>query len=393
MHLKHDISKKLFWGLVIGLIILRIIAVILLFFDIPPADFDANNFTFRGTGDEVEYFAIAKNLSQFKIEPTTSQISIGLPLYLTPFILITGAQDFYHISQPAFIVMAFILASLSIILVVLIARILLKNKLLAILIGTIYLFYPYLLYFMDLGPYQENLFNFTGPMWLSGAVTDSLSALLIYLAIYLFLRIKESPYQDYILTGLATGLAILVRVTNLIFAVIFGIYLLFQKKVKELIILTVTTTLVFSLQIIYNIYAHGQAFNFGYFNPVRRGEMLKNDYYLYQAGTIAKLEFTPHNYLYFLTVLDKYIPYLPLVLFFIITFLVIAFWYIYQTSKKAFYFLLLWIVPFAAFYASFQSAARNARYWMPIIPALIIVFIYGILACKYIFQKYVIRRK
>ncbi len=386
MIFKNDISNRIFWALIASLIVLRIVLVLFLVFDIPHTNlsqsvnlFDNDNTKELAIGDGELYFSIAGNLTNLKIEPDKSQISVGFPLYLAALMTITNAHDIFNLSRVAFIMLAVILYCGSIVFVCLIAKKLLGSNVSATFAGAIYVVYPYILYILNLGPYTENWGNFIDAMWLPGLLTDGLSAFLIYTGIYFSLAALTNRKSSHaVWSGVFTGAAALVRVTNLIFIAWLGLCLLFSKKIKKFFYFVCASMSVFLLQLYYNIQAHGSWLSFGGFNQTRSKDgLMKDDYYLYQTGTIAKLGFTTDNYFYFLTVLDKYIAHLPAVLILISIFVVLAFWYVFKRSKENFLILLLWILPYLAFYLSFHSSARNIRYWLPIVPAVIIVSIFG----------------
>ncbi|RMD59112.1 hypothetical protein D6821_01860, partial [Candidatus Parcubacteria bacterium] len=183
------------------------------------------------------------------------------------------------------------------------------------------------------------------------------------------------------LAGLAAGMATLIRLTNILICAAIGITYLWQKKFKEFALFAVLAFAIFSPQLIFNKANYGGYLAFGRFQP-KTIAMQKERYpKVHLPGRIAKRGVTPQNYLYLLTILDKYVPAVEFVLAAVAAWFVVAFNYLRKISLPAAVFLFLWTVFYIGLYAAFDAAARNLRYYLPVIPALLIlgvVFVWGL---------------
>ncbi len=90
----------------------------------------------------------------------------------------------------------------------------------------------------------------------------------------------------------------------------------------------------------------------------------------------------PQNYLYALTVYDKYIPNFSTVLVLLVTGFILTMHYMFKKDKASAIFILFWIVFYVAFYGAHGGTPRKLRYWLPIIPPLIIMGISFFLMLK-----------
>jgi len=383
-----DISKKLFWQLIVLLIIIRIFSVIFLMFGTPATGCFENHFPSCSGGDEDGYFYVAKSFSEFRAEDSPNFGTIGAALVYVPYIWLTGAEDFTEISKLVFIVQAFIMYSLAIIIVACIGKLIFKNNLLGIITGAIFTIYPYAVYFFKLGEHNENIANFKHLMWTQPVLSDAPSAFFTYLGVFLFLYYLYKQKKDeinkklFVITGLVCGFASLTRVSNVLICVAIGMVLLWRKNFKEFIVFFVLSFSVFSLQLWFNYANYNNPLHFSKMNTEiieLRLERYKN---VHPQDTIAKPGLDPQSYLYFLTVLDKYIPNLGLVLVLMISLFISTIYYIFKKQKEISLFLLFWILFYGLFYGAFAASPRNFRYWLPIVPAMIILFIYFLLMCK-----------
>ena len=186
-----DISKKTFWQILTLLILLRIVMVFLLMNDIPHSGVKMGGWWFYQGGDEKRYFNLAKSLSQLKV--VKEKVTLGYPLFLAPFVWLTGAEDITGIVKPVFIIKAFLLFSLSIILIALIAKMIFGNRKIAAFSTALFCFHPYIFYilFHKFGLLHpgvgltkgERAFLFLN--WLQ-MYSDGFSAFLVFLCFFLF---------------------------------------------------------------------------------------------------------------------------------------------------------------------------------------------------------------
>jgi hypothetical protein len=170
------------------------------------------------------------------------------------------------------------------------------------------------------------------------------------------------------------GFAALVRFTNILVCAAIGLTQLAQKRYKEFALFFAFSLLVFSGQLLYNYQFHGKVFWISKLDPKWHEQNLERHTSSPEAmETIAHAGPSPRNYLYLLSLLDEYIPFLPVILVAGAAGFVLGMYQLFRIHKEAALFVLFWIVLFSAFYASASSAARNIRYWLPVVPAYIIL--------------------
>jgi 4-amino-4-deoxy-L-arabinose transferase-like glycosyltransferase len=374
-----DISLKKFQIFIAGLIIIRIILVVLMMYDIPPSWFVGHWPKFEG-GDEEGYFQVAKYFSEFTIKDYPGYGTIGGALVYVPYIWATNAKSFMDFYNHVFFVQAFIMYPIAIFCVAYIAKKVFKNNLLGIAAGAIFVFYPYLLYALNLGPYEKNYVSFMMSTWSLAVLTDPPSAFFTYLSAAMFLKAYDGSGQKskkyYVLSGLAGGFAALVRITNIFICAAIGAAILAKRKFKPLVLFAVTAGMVFSLQLLFNFKIYGDFFHFGQYNADVQKALIVRYETKAMPGKISKVGFLkPDNYFYLLTVMDKYVPHLSVVLAVSSALLVLDFWYLFKRNRFGAFFILVWFLSYSIFYSMYAPAARNIRYWMPMFPALIILII------------------
>lgn len=388
----RDISKKTFWIIIIALILTRVVMVVFLMQDIPPIGVATEQgYQLHLSNNEVTYFKLAKSFTDVNTVPVSTAF-IGFPLYLTPFIYIFQASEINDILKPVFIFQAFILFSLAIIFIGLIAGKILKNRLAGILAASIFTFLPYVFYFLfkNIGPVYDGVtnitLNFSHLMWIR-LLSDPLSAFLVYLSVCLFLILnKKINNKHSMLLGILSGLAVLVRMTNIFIVGVFVLILLVQKKIRKAGLVAIFSFLAFLPQLIYGKLVYGSSlFIFKAYSGVidaKRAIDLYGD--AIQFKSIAYPGFSINNYQYILFLIDKYIPKAELVLIFLVILFVFGMAFLYQRNRMGLLVIMLWLVPYSAFYGLFPPAARGIRYHLPIIPPLIIL---GICSLFFIFQR------
>src|SRR3989339_696452 len=343
MQLK-EMNNKIFWSGILILIFLRMFMVLAVMLNYTSVPFFMDYFSVNGQeashGDKTVYFRLAKEIINSDIKQVSYRTPIGTPLYLVPYVWLWDAgndKTHFAITRPTFLVNTFLFYFISIIIVCLIGREIFKKRIYGLALGVLYVFSPWIFYFLDLSPYQNHSF-FINLMWLvSGLLTDSPSALLMYIVFYYalkFIKNEKLKMRDYVFYGFFWGLACLLRESNAIFVFATAYLMLRKINIKGIMISASVFILVYTPQFIYNHFAHGSFLSNG-----------KNalgspwaGYHLFEKGTIAQDGITPENYLYL---------------------------------------LFLWIMPFTALYAAFNTGARAIRYWLPIIPQALIIMIFG----------------
>ncbi len=380
-----DISKKLFWQLLILLVIIRVFLVIFIIFHIIPLSGleIRNHIIYNPGGDEHYYFVVSKKFSHFNFQDKAGLRAIGTFVFYAPFIWLTGAENQFDLFPTSFIFQSFVMYSLAIIFVGLIASLILRRHYLGIFAGFIFVFSPFFFLLANFGPYAHNYNNFLDLMWLRAVLSDAPSAFFVYLAVFLyFLEKKNKGKRSAIYSGLAAGAATLIRLTNILICFVIGVMYLFRRKYKEFLLFFLFSFTVFSLQLLFNKANYGGYLKFGRFTEHARNIQQERYPKVHLPGRIAKQGLNTQNYLYLLTVADKYIPGLGFVLFLGIVFLVISFYYVFRINKKGAVFLFLWFISYVSLYGAFDAAARNLRYYLPVVPVFVILltaFINGII--------------
>ncbi|MDP2044392.1 MAG: hypothetical protein Q8K15_04410, partial [Candidatus Omnitrophota bacterium] len=207
---------------------------------------------FHHGGDEISYFELAKSLVNLK--PIKMDAFLGYPLFLTPFIYLYKAETIENILKPVLIIQAFILFNLSIILVALIAKEITKSKLVAGITAFLWTFYPWVLYLLvgrTKDFYLGGIF-LTHHLWLP-ALSDSISALFLFLAVYLFLiSLRKQAIEYHIFTAILIGLAALTRPFNGIMTLLFVSIYLYQRKLKNTLYFGLAVFTILFPQFLYN---------------------------------------------------------------------------------------------------------------------------------------------
>lgn len=345
--------------------------------DIPPTGVKLGGWWFNHGGDEQEYFSLAKSIADLDL--IQGRQTLGYPLFLAPFIYFTGADNMKDIAKPLFIIQAFILFSLSIILVSLIAEKIFQSRIIGVISGGIFTFFPYLFYFFlyCLGciyPRFEAYSLIQGPIefismnWLL-LITDSLSAFLVYFCFYLFLKEsdKENPKVSLlILLGILSGFAALVRIANILIIGIFALVWLLRKRIKEFFLVVAVPFFILLPQFIYN-----QTF-FG--SPLTFGHRVYSGY----SNIFALFSF--YRWFGIFEAVYFKAPILIYILPFLVIFLSLGVWRFMKINKIIAIVLLWWFFSFFVFYAAYASYPGEEGYvafrlFIPIIPPFIFLIL------------------
>jgi len=369
-----DISKKIFiWGIA-GLVAVRFLMVFLLMNNIPFADIQDNGFRPNFSGsyfpDEVNYFNLGQSFAKFS--PIVNVANIGYPLFLAPIIYLTNANSPVDITKIVFIIQAFLFFSLAIILVALISLEILKERKLAIFSAFIFTVYPYLMFeVLRIADFPRFIPAFHYQMWINIAA-DYLSAVLVYSGFYLF--IKKFNQNNLNLTGVVLigaliSAAALVRVANILYLPLVFVVLIWLKKYRASIGFGVAASLVYLPQWIYNFYFFGSPLTYGYRIPsigFDSGSKIIGDWFSFE-----------NVFIFFERIWQN----LPAFVWILPVFILIAaagFWRLFKQEKHLAVILSFWILLNIGFYIFFVAAQSQLRYFIPSIPPLIILLIFGI---------------
>lgn len=380
----NDLSQKFFWWGIAGLIVLRFILVILMMNNVPFTDMQLGGFRphFGGSywPDEVHYFELGQALSKLSIIPNVA--NLGYPLFLAPIIYWTGAQSPIDISRIIFVVQAFFLFSLAIVLVGKTAFEIFKRTSLAIGAAALFMIYPHLfLGILRLADFSRWLPAFHYQMWiLIGA--DYLSAILVYLGFYLFIKKFNSGQIDlnnFVLLGVVLGAAALVRMANILYLPLILLFLFSFRKWRQSFGLALASFLVYLPQWIYNWYFFGSPFIYGYRIQELSGH-----------GTEAKIFgnwLSFENFISFFESVKTNLPAFLVVLPFLILILILGFWRLFKSQKVIALVLGFWVLLSIGFYLFFVAASSQLRYFIPSIPPLILLFVAGVIKIFHEFRR------
>jgi len=367
----RDISPKIFWIVLISLVLLRIIMVFLLMQDIPPTGVKLDGWWFYHGGDENTYFSFAKSIADFNI--AKAKAVIGYPLFLAPFIFFTEAQSKFDILKPIFIIYAFLFFSLSIVLVGLIAKKISQSRIVGSICAGIFACHPYLFYlfFHDLGPYYEGI-GYRGVMafqhlhWLQ-INSDPLSAFLVYLCFFLFFfeLSKNNPRKSILmLLGILSGFSALVRVGNLLIIGLFILGWLMRKKLKEAVLMASFSFFTLLPQFIYNHIFFGFPWRFAY-----------EAYYQVEQGQGVLSMFSLSRWLHLLERAYFYIPEFLYLLPVLILLFILGARYLLRRNRIAATILILWFFAYLIFYGSFGFGGFQPRFFIPALPPIILLIV------------------
>lgn len=371
----NDISKKIFiWGIT-GLLILRFLMVFFLMNNIPFTDMGSDGFRPNFSGsyvpDEVNYFNLAQSLVKFS--PVTNVANIGYPLFLAPIVYLTGANSPIDIVKIVFIIQAFLLFSLAIILTGLVSFEIFKNRKLSLAAAATFTIYPYVLFaILKLANFPRAIPAFHYQMWINiGA--DYLSAVLVYFGFYMFIKKYNSGSLNFAFAtaiGVIIAAAALTRVANILYLPLIFLTLLWIKKYRASIGFGVAAFLVYLPQWIYNFYFFGSPLIYGYripsigFDP---GSEIIGDWLSFE------------NLSLFFEKIWLNLPILVFILPILILIIAAGFWRVFRHERIIGLTLAFWIILDVGFYMFFIAAASQLRYFIPSIAPLIILMLAGII--------------
>lgn len=381
----NDLTNKMFWRGITGLVVLRFLMVFLLMNNIPFTNMQSNGFrpNFGGSyfPDEVHYFELAQSFAKFS--PVANVANLGYSLFLAPIIYLTGANDPFGISKIVFIIQAFLFFSLAIILVALISFEIFKNRKSALLAAALFTAYPYLLFIiLKLANFPRIIPAFHYQMWINiGA--DYLSAILLYSGFYWFIKKfndNKISFFSAAIIGALLSAAALTRVANILYLPLVFLILLWLKKYRESIAFGAAAFIIYLPQWVYNFYFFGSPLTYGYRIQELSGHGLETKI----IGGWLSL----NNVVIFFERIWLNLPALIFILPFLIIILILGFWRLLspygrspEGGKKEKYLaiiLFFWVLLNTGFYIFFVDAQSQLRYFIPSIPPLIILLFFGV---------------
>ncbi len=356
------ISKKIFWGILVILILIRVAMVVALISGIPETPYHDGWYLHHG-GDQEQYFKTANSI--LKLNPTSSTATLGFPLLLVPFVYIFNAATWKDILIPVVIFHAFLMFNLSTILLALITRKISKSNVVAIVAATLWTFSPYLL-FLSMGPCIRDGLSIGGlmltkQMW-TQILSDPPSTFFVLLGIYLFLiSLEREDFKFTVGSALIIGFAALIRIGN---ALLFGILIttyLFKKQWRLALCFGVFIFIAFMPQFLYNWYVFG--------SPLVHG---------LQKGTLETMMQYGNKPAFSISYLPEQIRLIFFqqfrYSFLLLVPIIFGFLSLYRKNKITAVFVLCWFLAYLIFYTCYYTTRWTPmRKLMPSIPAIIIL--------------------
>ncbi len=366
-----DISKKAFIWAIIGLIILRIILIVLVMNNIPFTDMQLGGFRphFNESymPDEQKFFDIGKGLAAGKII-NSSPSNLGYGIFLAPFIYFYDAKEPIDIAKPIFIFQEFMLFPVALILAALIATYLFKSRFWAAISAGLFAVYPWLILgFGKIIGYSNTIPAFHHQLWII-IQSDYTSALLVYLAVFLFLKWRAElmvlkPNNKVIWLGIITGAAMLVRMMNIFLFLIIIAALLCFKRWKPAILYALSAAIAYLPQVIFNWLAFKAPWTFGYTS--KEGGWAYESWFKISNLWLNFSHFSPgHYFLWFLAVAA----------FFLIVY-ILGFKYLKKNNALFTRIAAGWFWSYFLFYGAFTFSTQSLRYFLPAIPVFIYFFV------------------
>jgi len=323
-------------------------------------------------GDDIPYYLIAEGF--YKLEPQANTKTIGFALLIVPFIAVFGT-GFFSVFFPVVLFNGIILFSAAIALIVGVSFMIFRKVLPAILSGLLFVLFPFVFYiFRNFGPnfgnHTWNDNNFINALWQS-AMAEPAATFMSLLILFLFvMKLKnETTPANYAWLGILTAFSMMVRMSNITIAVIIflAIFLYeWDKKYKKLFYYCFSALVGFIPQFLFNFYFYGSPFSFGY----------QKEYYTdwIAAGTVRGHSMWGFENLTHLFQRAAEYSWFSIPVFILIA-LIVALGYICikKTDRRLALVISLWFILPALFYMSFVTGQTAMRYYMPAIPAFIIL--------------------
>ena len=359
--------SRWFW-LVLLVVAIRILSVTLAFHNVPPVDMTDGVFT--DGGDGMSYFRITNQVlnGDFNYEPH----AVGFFIFLAPFILISGATTFAEIANIMAWANGVFLYVLATILVWILAKQILKSNKFANISAFLFLIYPYIFYYLfDLfGTSGELIASFKETRFMQlnflNVLSDPLSSVLAYasLALLLYVIIKERPMWVYALMGFLLSFFVITRTQN-VFAIFFFVpALLVLKRYKGFVYFALAGLPLGILQMLANFIGGGSIFSSPY-SVVYGGELniqLFSFKYPFRVITYP----LDHN------------PFLLVVIIAAAIFLIYGLWRLIRENKRLGWTVASYLLILAAPLFFIESVMRNPRYFLAVIPLVIIIAVYSL---------------
>ena len=341
-------------------------------------------------GDDLNYYAMASRIYNLDFKESFSR-GLAFPLMIVLFIFIFG-NSFAGIFLPVVIFNGIFLFCGAIALIVWAAFFIFsvqntgnskipggKKIFPAVLSGFLFLIFPFIFYVLrNYGPQFKtgawNDINFLNMNWLS-VMTDPPAAFFTLLILFLLLIAEKRKSRPlfYSLIGFLVGFSMMIRITNIVIAVaaILVIFLFeTEKRYKKIFFYCLSSLIAFMPQFVYNAVFFGSPLSFGYAQEYLTAWVTRKGSIMWNPG-------------YFSHLIGRAVDYSVLVipaLTIVLSLLLLGIFYIARTSKRHAFMMALWFFFPVLIYMFFAAGQTAIRYYMPAVPALIILSVAALCA-------------
>lgn len=267
--MNHFLSDRRWLWTVFALMVMRLTMSWLLLNDIPKLP-SHDGWYFRHGGDQDIYFHLAQSIVAGHPQPAT--VGIGQPLVIALLLRLTQAPDYLGVLPWLVILHGFVYGGLSVWAMAVISRAFTGSRWQSFVTAGLWTFSGYALW-LGLGLHwdAENLRDayLTRQLWMEG-MTDAPSLFLMLSGIMLMAlaeseRRASAAARDldkwFLLSGLAFGLAVTVRIHTLMVGGVVFFALLWSRQWRNLLALGIGFGIGLTPQIIYTFAAEGGAFS------------------------------------------------------------------------------------------------------------------------------------
>jgi hypothetical protein len=202
--------------------------------------------------------------SFLQLEPIKHFLPVGFPLFLMPVVAFFQAAAWEDIALPVLLLHT-ALACLSVFLIGSLTMLLtgkLSSAVAAALLWTVHPYLMYAVFGLHVNAADLRTVYVDHAMWFP-VMSDPSSVFWVLLAVFLFFKSLAQP-RHILTAGLCMGIALLVRLPNVVVAGVLVAGYLVQKKITAALIFGIGVLTLFFPQLVYNYYCSGSLFDFGY---------------------------------------------------------------------------------------------------------------------------------
>lgn len=360
---------------IIALVVLRLLFLYLAVNDMPftGAVADKEVWWIHHGGDEVSYFQSAKALLNWEFVPKSQPL--GFSIILAPIVFILDAEDVANIAKIVVILHSIIFYTLAVILVYWLVMEVLGKKKVALTLSGVFLIYPYFFYYffyifsngseviMDfmIGRFKQLMF-FT-------MYSDPLSMLVVLFSLILLIKLikRKDSYklQRLLLLGVITSFAVIIRMQNAMLLPFYAIVIVYFLKFRSAFYF-IAGAFPF---ILFQLYA----------NFMSNRAILKSAYGLKKGPNMSISMISIEYPLRIFTYPLEYSPLLFLPMALALLTLLAGMYNIVKQSKDIGLILSGYLIVNVGFIMFLEPTFRNPRYFLNVIPAVLILVYFGLL--------------